>query len=128
MQLNPLIQLLNRLRDHLTYEARPPSHPEDITMTMTSTIRIVINSESPNDVEGYVRDCIDNADQEWEIESAEIETSDGVITDLLEDEEDLSDEAIEESGADAEKDEEAGTEEEDTEQTPKEGEPTGKEF
>jgi hypothetical protein len=90
-------------------------------MPVTQTISIVITSETPSDVEGYVRDCIDNADQDWEIESAEI-TQDGIITDLLEDEDPSTDTATEEGV------EEAIEEEDSIQTTTEEGEPTGKEF
>ena len=58
-------------------------------MPTTQIITIVITSDAPNDVEGYIRDSIDNADTDWSIDSAEINER-GVITDLLEDEEDIT--------------------------------------
>lgn len=94
-----------------------------------STISIVINSDDPAAVEGYVRDSIENADQEWEIDSATIET-DGVTTDLLEDEEDLSDETDEvavENQSEEETEQEIDPSEEETKKEPR-TEPTGKEF
>lgn len=101
-------------------------------MPQTSTINIVISSDDPASVEGYVRDAIDNADQDWEVESATIETE-GITTDLLEDEEDLSDEPDESDDPTAQTTSEEATEEKDTtEEAPSEdaikSQPTGKEF
>lgn len=95
----------------------------------TSTIHIVISSDEPEAVEGYVRDSIENADQEWEIDSATIET-DGITVDLLEDEEDLSDETDEDAVANRSTEateQEVDPSEEETEEEPR-TEPTGKEF
>lgn len=138
MFLMPLIRLLNRqmfpLRaTHYTYgngndptdRACPPTHPEDETM-VTQTINIVITSDTPNDVEAYIRDCIDNADEDWEIESADIVTE-GVVTDLLEEVDDEPDDDEEAEERETEK----TVEEEGTKQAPGEEprqEPTGKEF
>lgn len=91
----------------------------------TSTVSLVINSESPSDVEAYIRDCIDNAPEDWDLETADIET-DGVITDLL-------DEDPESNTSQAEGTSKAQTQEEVVEQTQDEedpiiDQPTGKEF
>jgi hypothetical protein len=91
----------------------------------TVTISIVLDASVPSDVEAYVRDTIDNADSEWEIESATIE-SDGVITDLLEE---VDDEADEEADNPEEDAEEASSQEEGTEEKASPtSEPSGKEF
>lgn len=91
----------------------------------TVTISIVLDAASASDVEQYVRDTIDNADSEWEIESATIE-SDGVITDLLEE---VDDEADEEADNPEEDAEEASSQEEGTEKKASPtSEPSGKEF
>lgn len=91
----------------------------------TVTISIVLDAASPSEVEQFVRDTIDNADPEWEVETATIE-SDGVITDLLEE---VDDEADEEADNPEEDAEEASSQEEGTEEKASPtGEPTGKEF
>ena len=92
----------------------------------TSIIHMIITTDDTADVIEYVSDAIDNANQEWELETATIET-DGIITDLLETEEELDDEAEQESDTSEATEEEATQLEDETEEAPR-TEPSGKEF
>lgn len=92
----------------------------------TSIVHIIITTDDTAAVRDYVLAAIDGADPDWDLETATIET-DGIVDDLLEDEENLDEEA-EQASESTETQEEEGTSREGEDETAPRTEPTGKEF